>query len=215
MALSDSWPPSSWSKALLQASIVVLVIVEIACLFEILTGNVIIGGWLWVSPSSYAAVFICTAVLVRKRGASHMDTFLVSLTTMISMIWMYEIFYHFGFYADWKFGEQAQNMVFADYNQHVLVDVLLASVGLVGLRHMHPGPWFIISFGAFLAAFVAWVVIGYPQVAAPGSLYPFGTIFIRVSNPDVWAYPLNALTKYLLALAYISLFIGKRSSSSF
>jgi hypothetical protein len=214
MGLWDAWRARAWSKALLQASIVVMVIVEVACLFEILTGKVIIGGWLWVSPSSYAAVFISTAVLVRRRGLSHMDAFLVSLTAMISMIWMYEIFYHFGFYADWKFGEQAQNMVFADYNQHVLVDVLLASVGLVGLKYMHAGPWLIVSFGAFFAAFVVWVVIGYPQVAAPGSLYPFGTIFVRVSNPDFWAYPLNALTKYLLALAYISLFLGKRNSSS-
>ena len=212
MAFSATWPVRSASKVLFQFSIGVMVIIDVVSLFEAASGHVWIGQWLWVSPSAFSTVFLGTAILVRRRGLGYMEAFLVSLTAMISMIWMYEIFYHFGFYADWEFGKQTQAMVFADYNQHVLVDVLLASVGLVGLKYMHPGPLFVLSFGAFVATFVAWVVIGFPQVAAPGSLYPFGSIFIRVSNPDFWAYPLNILTKYLLTFSYVTIFIGKRDS---
>jgi hypothetical protein len=198
-----------WSKILFRASMGGMVIIDMLSLFEMLLGNVWIGLWLWVSPSAFSTAFIGTGILARRRGLSYMDAFLVSLTTMVSMIWMYEIFYHFGFYADWAFQSQVKTLVVANYNQPVITDFLLAAVGLVGLRYMHAGRAFLVSFGAFLGALVAWVVIGYPQVATPGTLYPFGNVLVHVSDPDSWAYPLNILTKYLLAFTYISLYIGK------
>jgi hypothetical protein len=190
-----------------------MVAIDILSLLEMLSGNVWAGIWLWVSPSAFSTAFIGTGILVRRRGLSYMDAFLVSLTTMVSMIWMYEIFYHFGFYADWEFANQARNLVVANYNQPVVTDVLLASVGLVGWKYMHAGRVFVLSFVAFLTALAVWVAIGYPQVATPGILYPFGSVLVRVSNPDSWAYPLNILTKYLLAFTYVSLYIGKPDAS--
>ena len=203
----------SWSKGLFQASVVLMVIVDGVALIEMALGNVWVGQWLWVSPSAFSTVFILTAIAVRRRGAGYMDAFLLALTTMVSMIWMYEIFYHFGFYADWEFGSQAESSVIANYNQPVIIDVLLASVGLVGLKYMHLGLPFIASFGAFLAALVLWVAIGYPQVATPGAVYPFGAILIHVSDLGFWAYAFNILTKYLLAFTYVSLFVRGRNAS--
>jgi len=185
-----------------------MVIVDLVSLVEVASGTIWIGQWLWVSPSAFSTTFIGTAIVVKRRGLSDMDAFLVSLTSMVSMIWMYEIFYHFGFYADWEFGKQAQALQVANYNQPVITDFLIASVGLVGLRYMHAGRWFILSFGALIVTFVVWVMMGYPQVTTPGSLYPFGTILIHVPDPQSWAYPLNIMTKYLLATTYVSLFVG-------
>jgi hypothetical protein len=199
----------SWSKILFQASVGVMVIIDLVSVVEVASGNLWIGQWLWISPSAFSTAFIGTAILVKRRGLGDMDSFLAALTSMVSMIWMYEIFYHFGFYADWEFGKQSQNLVVANYNQPVLTDFLLAAVGLVGLKYMHAGRWFVLTFGAFLVTFFAWVLMGYPQVTTPGSLYPFGAILIHVSDPQSWAYPLNILTKYLLALTYVSLFVGK------
>jgi hypothetical protein len=185
-----------------------MVTIDLVSLLEVSLGRVWVGQWLWVSPSAFSTVFILTAILVRRRGLGYMDSFLLGLTTMVSMIWMYEIFYHFGFYADWEFGNQAESAVIANYNQPVIVDVLLASVGLVGLKHMHAGLPFVASFGAFLTALVVWVIIGYPQVATPGAVYPFGAILIHVPDLGFWAYALNIMTKYLLAFTYVSLYIG-------
>ncbi len=212
MASSADWSDSPWSRALFRASIGATVIVNIVSVLEMSLGNVWAGQWLWVSPSAFSTVFIGTAILLRRRGLGHMESFLVALTTMVSMIWMYEIFYHFGFYADWEFANQSKYLVVANYNQPVVIDVILAAVGLVGLKYMRAGPAFMLSFGAFLSALVAWVLIGYPQVATPGVLYPFGNVLVRVPDPGSWAYPLNVLTKYLLALTYVSLFIGRRGT---
>lgn len=204
-----------WPKMLFRASVVVMAAVEAVSLAEMALGQVWVGEWLWVSPSAFAAVFLGTAYLVRRRGLAYMDSFLVALTTMVSMIWMYEIWYHFGFYVDWEFGKQSQNLVVANYNQPVIIDFILAAVGLVGLKYMHAGPYFGASFAAFVVAFVAWVLIGYPQLTSPGSLFPFGSFLIRVPDPGAWAYPLNALTKYLLAASYVSLFVGRRDELRF
>jgi hypothetical protein len=213
MTFSADWPARSWSSILFRASVAVMVIIDIVSLFEMSSGKIWIGIWLWVSPSAFSTVFIGTAIVVRRRGLSHMDAFLVALTSMVSMIWMYEIFYHFGFYADWEFANQGRSLVLANYNQPVITDFLLASVGLVGLKYMRAGLLFILSFGAFIATLLVWVMVGYPQVATPGILYPFGNVLVHVSNPDSWAYPLNIMTKYLLAVTYVSLFIGKRDAS--
>lgn len=214
VAFSDDWSARSWSKILFQVSVGAMVIVDLVSIFEMSLGKIWIGQWLWVSPSAFSTVFIGTAILVRRRGLSHMDSFLVSLTAMVSMIWMYEIFYHFGFYADWEFAKQTESLAVADYNQPVVIDVLLASVGLVGLKYMRAALPFALAFGAFAVAFVVWVMMGYPQVTSPGALYPFGTIIIHVSDPQSWAYPMNILTKYLLAIAYVSLFVGKPTPPS-
>jgi len=207
MVPSADWYSRSWWKSLYQASIVVMVAVEVVSLAEMSLGRIWIGNWLWVSPSSFALVFLGTSVLVRRRGLGPMDTFLVSLTTMISMIWMYEIFYHFGYYADWSLVQPP--VALANYNEPVVIDLMLTAVGLVGMRYMRAWPWFVLCFSAFLVSFVLWVSMGYPQVTYPGNLYPFGAIFIHVSDPAAWAWPLNALTKYLLALTYVSLFVGE------
>ncbi len=212
MALSALRSALPWSKMLFQVSLVVMVIIDLVSLFEVISGKVWLGLWLWVSPSAFSTAFIGTAILVRRRGLDYMEAFLVALTAMVSMIWMYEIFYHFGFYVDWEFAQQPP-AVLANYNQPVITDFLLASVGLVGLKYMRAGRWFALSFGTFLVAFVVWVIIGYPQIAFPGTLYPFGAIFIHVPNPDAWAYPLNILTKYLLSFSYVSLFVGKPIAS--
>lgn len=209
MLLPRDYSQSSWAKVLFRVSLGVMVAVDVLSIGEVLWGNKWIGNWLWISPAAFSTTFVGTAILVRRRGLSHMESFLVALTTMVSMIWMYEIIYHFGFYADWEFGTQAQAAVLATYNQPVLTDVLLASVGLVSLKYMHVGLPFFISFAGLLLVFGTWVAIGYPQVLTPGQVYPFGAILIHVSNPDAWAYPLNTLTKFLLGLTYISLYLGK------
>jgi hypothetical protein len=198
-----------WAKMLFQSSMVVMVAVEVVSLGAMALGQEWVGEWLWVSPSAFAAVFLATGLLMRRRGLAYMEAFLVALTAMVSMIWMYEIWYHFGFYADWEFGKQSQGLVIANYNQPVVIDVLLASVGLVGLKYMRAGAYFWASFAAFVVAFLFWVAIGYPQVTSPGSLFPFGSLLIKVPDPAAWAWPLNALTKYLLAACYVALFLGK------
>ena len=202
---------SRWPKILFQVSVGFMVTLDAVSLVEVLLGRVWFGQWLWVSPSAFSTTFIGTAIVVRRRGMDYIEAFLVSLTTMVSMIWMYEIIYHFGFYVDWEFGTQAQAAALENYNQPVIIDVLLASVGLVGLKYVRAGRQFAISFAALLVVFVTWVAIGYPQVVTPGTLYPFGGIFVNVPNPDAWAYPLNVLTKYFLAFSYISLYFGKPS----
>ena len=183
---------------------------DVASVAELALGNVWIGGWLWVSMSAFSTLFVGTALLLRRRGLRYFEVLAVSLTTMVSMIWLYELFYHLGFWIYWGYSKPP--WVFGDYNEAALIDLLLFSVGIVGVRYMRMGWVAGTLFASFFAAFVVWVMMGYPQLSSPGMLFPFGTVLIHVSDPGFWAYWLNVLTKYLLALAYLSLFVAPPSA---
>jgi hypothetical protein len=197
---------SRFSRRVLQGSLIFMAIVGAYCTAQVLFGNIWIGHWLWASPSSFSIVFLGTALLLRRRGVSDGKVFIISLTTMVSMIWMYELFYFLGFRADWSLGNETS---IASY-QVLLSHILWISPALVGLRYMRLSVPFAICSISFIVVFLIWVMIGYPQILSPGQLYPFdGVVLIQVSNPSSWALFLNEITKYLLAASYFSVFLPK------
>jgi hypothetical protein len=197
---------SKFGRWLLVGSLLFLAIVFVFCTVQVLLGNIWIGHWLWASPASFSLVFIGTALLLRKRGLRDSQVFIISLTTMVSMIWMYELFYFLGFWADWNLGNETS---IASY-QVLLSHILWISPALVGLKYMKFSIPFVVCALLFFMAFLFWVIIGYPQINAPGQLFPFnGAILIHVTNPGGWAIFENEITKYLLAASYVSVFIQK------
>ena len=63
---------------------------------------------------------------------------------------------------------------------------------------------------AVASLWVFWIAIGFPQFEYPNVLFDSALPRIVVDNPHVLAFPLNAITKFLLGLAYILLYLPSR-----
>lgn len=207
---------------LLLASLLVMAGLDVVSTAEVIAGATLVGHVLWVSPSAFSTLFIAVSILLRRRGVQPAEVFLVSLLTVVSYIWLYELSYFLGFWVDFaalfkvfpnlgnvSLGTQTTAAAY----QVVASDLLYISPGLVGLKYMRVNVPFVLFFSVYIVAFLAWVFIGYPQTTFPGELFPFnGVILIRVSNPAWWAPVLNDATKYLLAGSYASVFMTKGMS---
>ena len=191
----------------------VLALMTIACLdslYHFLVFDIVWDGEIfWFSLGAFSAEYITAAILIRRtRRIGYLEAVLVSLVSMLSMIWMYELFYHMGFWTFWNYSRWPFVFLFSNFS--ALDDALIASTLLLAHKHLNFNKWVLVSFSVFVATFVFWLAIGYPQMLSPGTLYPLGSVYIYVSNPNDWSYPLNAITKWELIIPYAALFLPKR-----
>jgi len=162
-------------------------------------------GWLWISLFSYSLVYLAISYFLRRQ-TSEPNVCIIALTNTLSMIWLYEIFYHFSFWIYWNYSQPPY--VFIPENYMQINYALIALTAFSGYRYARISR-LTIAFGVTLSfLWLFWVLIGFPQFHT-SELYPWGTPQIRLANPLDLAYPLNALTKVFLALTYISLYIPK------
>lgn len=198
-------------------SVYTLVAYQIGASSSLWTGFL---GMYWFSGISISGVFLAISIPLTMKGQSAIEALSVSLIATFSFIWTYEALYHFGFWSSWNYWQPPY--IFLPSNQPNLAEASTALVIIAAYRYMHLGKTQIALFAASLGLFLFWILVGYPQISNPGQVFPFyvpnvcGTHClpqIIVSNPDAFAYPLNALTKVTLAVAFVSLFYRKECRS--
>ncbi len=167
-----------------------------------------LGGIFWYSWITFALVYLGIAIFLQIRHVSLAESFVISLTSMVSMIWLYEILYHFSFWVSWNYGKPPflllkENAIFLNY-------ALIAATAFAGYKYMKKSIWLLLSFLVMASAWVFWIAIGFPQFEFPGILYDFPWQRLVINNPDAWALPLNLLTKFFLGLTYILLYLPSK-----
>ena len=171
-----------------------------------------LGGIFWSSWMTFAFVYLGIAVFLRISGISTAESFVISLTSAISMVWLYEILYHFSFWNSWSYGKPPYlfltgNVIFLNY-------AVISLTALSGYKYMKTNRWFWLVLIAMTILWIFWITIGFPQYAFPQTLYVFAWPRIIVDNPHVLAFPLNSITKLLLGTAYVVLYLPSRQKLS-
>ena len=161
---------------------------------------------------TFAFVYLGTAVFLRINGVSAAESFIISLTSAVSMVWLYEILYHFSFWNSWNYGNPPYfllngNTIFLNYG-------LISLTALSGYRYMKTNRWFWLALIAMTILWIFWITIGFPQYAFPQTLYVFAWPRIIIDNPHALAFPLNSITKLLLGTAYVLLYLPSRQKLS-
>ncbi len=62
------------------------------------------GDIFWSSWTTFALVYLGVAVFLKIRAVPNVEGFVISSTSTVSMIWLYEIIYHFSFWDSWNYG---------------------------------------------------------------------------------------------------------------
>ncbi len=145
---------------------------------------------------TFALVYLGVAAFLRIKRVPITESFVISLTSTISMIWFYEILYHFSFWDSWNYGNPPyfflkMNINFIDYG-------LISLSAVSGYKYMKASKWFWLVLLAMAALWIFWIMIGFPQLTFPKELYNFFLPRIVIDNPHALAYPLNSITKFLL-----------------
>jgi len=171
-----------------------------------------LGGVFWSSWMTFAFVYLGVAVFLRITGVSAAESFIISLTSTVSMIWLYEIVYHFSFWNSWNYGRPPyflleENTIFFNYG-------LISLSVLSGYRYIKMNKWFWLALLAMTVLWIFWITIGFPQYEFPDVLFNFPWPRIAIENPHVFAFPLNAITKFLLGSAYVLLYLPSRQKLS-
>ena len=161
---------------------------------------------------TFAFVYLGIAIFLRINGVSAAESFIICLTSAASMVWLYEILYHFSFWDSWNYGNPPYfllngNTLFLNYG-------LISLTALSGYRYMKANRWFWLALIAMAILWIFWITIGFPQYAFPQMLYVFAWPRIIIDNPHALAYPLNAITKFLLGTAYVLLYLPSRQKLS-
>ena len=195
------------------AIVVMVILFVFSLLMWVFTSSVWgFGGVFWSSWITFALVYLGTAVFLRMKGVSVAESFIISLTSTVSMIWLYEILYHFSFWDSWSYGKPPY--FFLKQNVNFLSYGLISLTALSGYKYAKTGwwYWFLPISMAFLWIF--WITIGFPQIETPKVLYNFAWSRIAIANPDALAYPLNSITKFLLGLSYILIYLPSKQQLS-
>ena len=167
-----------------------------------------LGGVFWSSWITFGTVYLGVAIFLRINGVSVAERFIISLTSTISMIWLYEILYHFSYWNSWNYGIPPyfllkSNTIFLFYG-------LIALTALSGYKYMKVNRWFWIVFLAMASVWIFWITMGFPQFESPNVLFESPLPRLIIDNPHVFAFPLYAVTKFLLGLAYVLLYLPSR-----
>ena len=171
-----------------------------------------IGGYFWSSWITFAFVYLGTTIFLRINSVSSAESFVISIASAVSMVWLYEVLYHFSFFNSWNYGKPPYfllngNAIFLNY-------ALIALTALSGYKYMKTNKWFWLALIAMTVLWIFWITIGFPQYEFPQTLYVFAWPRIIINNPHAWAFSLNSITKILLGSAYVLLYLPSRQKLS-
>ncbi|MGZ4850272.1 MAG: hypothetical protein ACXV2C_02700 [Candidatus Bathyarchaeia archaeon] len=167
-----------------------------------------LGGIFWASWMTFAIVYLGVSIFLRMNGVPAAEIFIISLTSLISMIWLYEILFHFSFWDSWNYGKPPYfllnvNTIFISYG-------LISLSALSGYKYMKANKWFWLALLTTAVLWIFWITIGFPQFEFPKVLYDFAWPKIPINNPQALAFPLNTITKLLLSFSYVLLYLPSR-----
>jgi len=161
---------------------------------------------------TFAFVYLGTAVFLRINGVSAAESFIISLTSAVSMVWLYEILYHFSFWNSWNYGKLPYfflkgNVLFLNYGT-------ISLTALSGYKYLKVNKWFWLTLIAMMALWLFWITIGFPQYDSSQTLYVFAWPRMVIDNPYTLAFPLNSITKLLLGASYVLLYLPSKQKLS-
>ncbi len=177
------------------------------------------GDLLAASPLSYALAYLLTSRLLRRRGLGTLRIF-ISLSSMVSGIWLYEIFYHYAY------GIESLGMLLEEIGTIGLLtpavggpfplpwSILMVLMVCVGYQYMHVKKWFFTALSVSLITFFFWVAVGYPQFHHP-EWWSSSNDLLAIIPPDMdtvvaYSFFFNSLTKFPTAMLPSTLFAGAR-----
>ena len=156
----------------------------------------------------FSLVFLGVAVLLARRRVSDVETFSVALATTFSVIWLYELIYHYSFISYFNYFHYP----FFDFNDAntLLLESAASLLVLVGYKYIRVrGNYYLgVLILAFAAIYASWLLIGFPQFDGTFNL----PRFIHVDNPAFVGYLLNRVSKLLLCLSWVSLYLKPAAS---
>ena len=167
-----------------------------------------LGGVFWSSWITFGTVYVGVEIFLRISGVSVAERFIISLTSMVSMIWLYEILYHFSYWNSWNYGVFLYFLL--ESNNIFLIYGLVSLTALSGYKYMKLNRWFWIVLLTMASFWVFWITIGFPQFEFPNVLFDSALPRLVIDNPHAFSFPLNAITKLLLGLAYVLLYLPNR-----
>ena len=171
-----------------------------------------LGGIFWSSWMTSAFVYLGTAVFLRINGVSAAKSFIICLTSTISMFLLYEVLYHFSFWNSSNYGKPPY--LFLSGNILFLSYAIISLSALSGYKYMKANRWFWLVLITMTILWIFWITIGFPQYAFPQTLYIFVWPRIVICNPHALAFPLDSITKLLLGAAYVLLYLPSRQKFS-
>jgi hypothetical protein len=154
----------------------------------------------------FSLVFLGVGTLLARRRVPDMETFSIALSTTLSTIWLYEFIYHYSFISYFNYFRYPY-FDFNDTNTFLLEGAASLLI-LVGYKHIRVkgNYYFGLSILLFSLLYAGWLLIGFPQYDGTFQL----PRFIQVGDPFFLGSLLNRLSKLLLCLSWVSLYLGRR-----
>jgi hypothetical protein len=177
---------------------------------QIFTGNLYVDALDFMDATTLIELGILTILGVytlRDRTDLHAVSF--TLVSGLSFIFVYEAIYKWSFYlAPLPFGKPMPPTEVREF----IIQSGIALTVLTGfaVRDFTFKKWTLIWLGIFVALWIFWLLIGYPQITEE-------IIFSRVMPLDLshnMNYVLNRSTKLMMYLAYLTLFPSLRMQES-
>ena len=161
--------------------------------------------WIWAPTIVILSLtYIGISLVLTRRGVVDLDVFIVSFTSVVSLTYFYELIFHYSF------------PVYLNYFRPPFIDLsdlrtgitlgisaILIVVGHKYLRIRGNYP-LLISALIFVGLWIFWLGIGFPQKFSEELFFPR---FLPIDNAQNLAWSLNILTKIVLAVSYLFLFI--------
>ncbi|MEK0326422.1 MAG: hypothetical protein QQN63_12030 [Nitrosopumilus sp.] len=161
--------------------------------------------WIWAPTIVILSLtYIGISLVLTRRGVVDLDVFIVSFTSVVSLTYSYELIFHYSF------------PVYLNYFRPPFIDLsdlrtgitlgisaILIVVGHKYLRIRGNYP-LLISALIFVGLWIFWLGIGFPQKFSEELFFPR---FLPIDNAQNLAWSLNILTKIVLAVSYLFLFI--------
>jgi len=149
----------------------------------------------------FSIVFIGVVIHLIRMRTSDLECFSTALATTFSVIWFYELIYHYSFPGDYS---EFVNLQFNTF----IMETGLTLLVLVGYRRIRirRNNYFVFMVMVFSILYVLWLVIGFPQYDGTFQL----PRFLNIQNPFLAGYVLNRFSKLFLCLAWVSLYRVKR-----
>jgi len=151
----------------------------------------------------FSLVFIGVAILLAGRGVPDLETFSIALATTVSAIWLYELIYHYSFPVYFNYFR----FPFFDFNDAhtLLLEGATSLLVLAGYKYarLRGNNVFWLLVLAFFATYTAWLLIGFPQFDGTFTL----PRYLQVGNPFFAGYILNRVSKLLLCLSWVALYL--------
>jgi hypothetical protein len=154
----------------------------------------------------FSLVFLGVGMLLARRRVADVETFSIALATTLSTIWLYEFIYHYSFISYFNYFRYP----YFDFNDTntLLLEGAASLLVLVGYRYIRVrGNYcFGLSILLFSLLYAGWLLIGFPQYDGTFQL----PRLVQVGDPFFLGNLLNRLSKLLLCLSWVSLYLSPR-----